>query len=401
MTRPRLISLFLVLTFAPALHAANHRLLAYYSYWDKTGVPPYNASTIPYHQLTHIVHANISPAPQADGSLGIPTTFLEPDLITNAHQAGVKVLVSVAGAAYLYAKIDADPTLRATFAKNLASFAIANGYDGVDFDYEVPYNQAEAITFTLLIQDLRANLPAGQYLISAAVSSSPGGYGVYDFAGMVPLLDFFNVMTYDFHGPWTNHSGHNSPLYLSPLDPGQEGSLKTSTDNYLFEFGVPAAQINLGTAFYGYGFDVNGLWYLCGCQQTLSFTYVQMQQMIAAGGWTQHVDPLASAPYATNPNTAHIGFLTYDTPASTQLKVDYALNTRGLGGVFMWELSQDYDGNSQPLMTAMHDVFAKSSNTKTNTLEIHTELQSPPPVRFTAPKIYKWLQEDIDWISTE
>jgi chitinase len=359
--RPALALFALILAVAPALHAANHRLLAYYYYGDKTSAIPYNASTIPYSQLTHIVHANISPAPQGDGTLGIPTTFLEPELITRAHKAGVKVEVSLAGPSYLIANIAADATLRTTFAQNLANFVIANHYDGLDFDYEVPYDQTQATNFTLLIQAVRAVLPAGQYLLSAAVSSSPGGYGVYDFAGMVPLLDFFNVMTYDFHGPWTNHSGHNSPLYLSPLDPGQEGSLKTSVDNYRYQFDVPAAQINLGTAFYGYGFDVDGLWYSCGCQNTISLNYQQIQQLIAAGGWTDYTDPLAEAPYLIGSDPHHVGFITYDTPASTTLKVNYALETRGLGGVFMWELSQDYDGHNQPLMTSMSSAVNKAN----------------------------------------
>src|SRR5450432_1768829 len=111
--RPALIAFIIFLTFAPALHAANHRLLAYYYYGDAGSTIPYNSSTIPYHQLTHIVHANISPAPQGDGTLGVPTTFLDPALITRAHKAGVKVEVSVAGPAYLYAKINADAALRA------------------------------------------------------------------------------------------------------------------------------------------------------------------------------------------------------------------------------------------------------------------------------------------------
>jgi chitinase len=362
MTRNRsALALFaLILALAPTLQAANHRLLAYYYYGDKTAAIPYNASNIPYTQLTHIIHANISPAPQGDGTLGVPTTFLEPALITNAHKAGVKVEVSLAGPPYLIANIAADSTLRATFAQNLANFVSANGYDGLDFDYEVPYDQTEATNFTLLIQAVRTLLPAGQYLISAAVSSSPGSYGVYDFAGMIPLLDFFNVMTYDFHGPWTNHSGHNSPLYLSPLDPGQEGSLKTSTDMYRYQFDVPAAQINLGTAFYGYGFDVDGLWYFCGCQNTISLNYQQVEQIIAAGGWTAYTDPLAEAPYLVSSDPNHVGFITYDTPASTTLKVNYALETRGLGGVFMWELSQDFNGKNQPLLTAMYNALAKT-----------------------------------------
>jgi chitinase len=168
-------------------------------------------------------------------------------------------------------------------------------------------------------------------------------------------------MTYDFHGPWTNHSGHNSPLYLSPLDPGQEGSLKTSVDMFRYQFDVPAAQINLGTAFYGYGFDVDGLWYFCGCEDTISLNYQQIQQLIAAGGWTAYTDPLAQAPYLITSNPNHVGFITYDTPTSTTLKVSYALQTRGLGGVFMWELSQDYNGKRQPLLNAMYSAYRNAS----------------------------------------
>ena len=151
MIRPKLIAIVLLLAVVPTAFAANHRVLAYYYYWDKANAIPYNAATIPYKQLTHIVHANISPVPQGDGSIGVPTNFLEPKLIANAHEAGVKVLASVAGPPYLFAKINADATLRATFAQNLANFAIANGYDGIDFDYEVPFDQVEATNFTLMV----------------------------------------------------------------------------------------------------------------------------------------------------------------------------------------------------------------------------------------------------------
>jgi chitinase len=362
-----LIIALLGLSFAPALRASDARLLAYYEYSDKFNVPAYDSSTIPYHQLTHIVHSNIAPSEKLDGSLFIPGGFLEPRLISGAHAAGVKVELCVSGNAGLFVYLDADPALRATFAQNIASFAIANGYDGVDFDYEVPNTNQQAINFTALIQDVRALLPAGQYLISAAVSSSPGSYGVYDFAGMTPLLDFYNVMTYDFHGAWTNHSGHNSPLYLSSRDPGQEGSLDTSTTNFLSVFHVPAGQINLGTAFYGYAFDVYGLWSfcanhnLCGNGGAPTVLYSQVEPLLEAGEWTENFDDLASAPYLLNADGSMFGFITYDNPSSTSAKVDYALGQHHLGGVFMWELSQDYNGHSQPLLNAMHSALVKAS----------------------------------------
>ncbi|MGD0990355.1 MAG: glycosyl hydrolase family 18 protein [Candidatus Sulfotelmatobacter sp.] len=367
-TLRRLLPLLLVLT--PLLHAQTPRLLAYYGYWDQWNTPPYTAANIPYSQLTHIVHANIGPANKADGSLAVPADFLEPKLISRAHAAGVKVEICISGSAYLFVVIDADPTLRATFAQNIANFAIANGYDGVDFDYEVPYSEEQADNFTQLVKDLRNLMPAGQYLISAAVSSSPGGYGVYDFPGLTPLLDFYNVMTYDFHGAWTNHSGHNSPLYLSPLDPGQEGSLDTSTTNFLSIYAVPAAQINLGTAFYGYAFDVEGLWtfcknqQLCGNQGAPTVTYAQVEQLIKLGGWTESWDDLADAPYLLDANFPTFGFITYDNPTSTTEKVQYALGKQHLGGVFMWELSQDYNGATQPLLDAMSSALEESTKSK-------------------------------------
>lgn len=368
MTRKSLLAaLFAVFTFAPALHAASPRLLAYYGYYDRWNNPTYDAEKIPYRQLTHIVHSNINPASPADGSLAVPPGFLEPELISRAHAAGVKVEICISGNPNLFVQIDADPQLRATFAQNIANFTIANGYDGVDFDYEVPNDYEQAGQFTLLIHDVRALLPAGQYLISAAVSSSPGDYGVYDFAGMTPLLDFYNVMTYDFHGGWTNHAGHCSPLYLSPLDPGQEGSLDTSAEEFLTQFGVPAEQINLGTAFYGYAFDVFNLWDFCanhqncGVEGVPTVTYAQDEQLIASGQWVENFDDLASAPYLTDVRGEEFGFITYDNPASTSAKVAYALSQRHLGGVFMWELSQDYNGHNQPLLNAMHEALVKAT----------------------------------------
>lgn len=34
------------------------------------------------------------------------------------------------------------------------------------------------------------------------------------------FLDFINVMTYDYHGAWDPFTGHNSPLYRSSVDQG-------------------------------------------------------------------------------------------------------------------------------------------------------------------------------------
>ena len=50
-------------------------------------------------------------------------------------------------------------------------------------------------------------------------------------------------------------------------------------------------------------------------------------------------------------------FITYDDPTSTSNKVAYVIGSRGFGGMFMWDLSGDYDGQSQDLLTAMWSEY--------------------------------------------
>jgi GH18 family chitinase len=52
--------------------------------------------------------------------------------------------------------------------------------------------------------------------------------------------------------------------------------------------------------------------------------------------------------------------ITYDDQASTARKVEYAMHTRGIGGVFMWRLGGDYDGHSQDLLDAMYKALSRA-----------------------------------------
>ena len=348
------------------LHAQqSKRLVAYYLSGDVNNTPPYTPDKIPYRKLTHIIHFCIWPDRDGNGGINTAGFIFSPDLIARAHAAGVKVLVSV-GSGGLKTEamrlIAESATARAAFAKNLHDFVVANGYDGIDIDWEVP-NKGDMGAMTLMMQAIRDALPS-PYLISMATSATPQWYGWYDFQGLAPIVDFFNVMTYDFHGPWTNHAGHNSPLVMNHADPGLEGSMLVSWEFYK-GFHVPPEKINMATAFYGYEFDnAAGLWAYCtndDCSAATSPNYgTYIKQRINGLGWVSNYDSVAMAPYLLREDGS-LGFITYDDPASTSRKVDYAFGTMGVGGVFMWELSQDYDGQSQDLLDAMYKVFLKFS----------------------------------------
>ena len=358
------IALFLLAYGVPL--PAQTRLLAYYGMWAKTQTPPYSAAQIPFRKVTHIAHAFLAIDPKANGGIVIDPTLLEPALISGAHAAGVKVLISIGGADASQAAfgiVAKSETLRKTFARNVHNFVTANGYDGVDIDWEVPNAPADTQPCILLMQALRAEMTSPDFLLSMAIPSNPPGWGTgFDVPSLAPILDFINVMTYDFHGPWSNHAGHNAPMLQSASDPGSEGSLATSMDLFEKTYGVPRQKLNFGTAFYGYDFEgAKALWDICNCgKTTTSVNYgTDIKPRINHLGWKSYFDNLAQAPYLLRDGSGQAppGFVTYDDASSTAAKTTLVLDTRKMGGIFMWELSADYDGASQDLLEAMYQAF--------------------------------------------
>jgi chitinase len=364
---PLLCLLTLLLASSAAL-AAPKRLLGYYPFWVKWGSPAYSADTIPYQKVTHIAHAFLLLDKKDIGNIVVSDGLIEPSLISNAHAAGVKVLISIGGGdpaqAHTFRKIAADAALRATFVQNVYDFVFANGYDGVDIDWEIPVNPKDTNNCVMLMQDLRNKFPA-PYLLSMAIPSDPRSRGSgFDVPALAPLLDFINVMTYDFYGPWSEHAGLNSPLFQDPTDPEQVGSLETSMDLFANIYGVPPDKLNIGTAFYGYEFDsAQNLWDICAdCGNTsYSVNYgTDIKARLNDRKWVRRRDPVSRVPYLLYQGAGgQSGFLSYDDAQSTRAKVNYVLGKRGFGGVFTWSLDADYDGASQDLLDAMYGAFQR------------------------------------------
>ena len=348
------------------------RMLAYYPYWELG----FRQDKLPYNRLTHICHAFVQP--QADGSLTAPAGYLEPALITNAHAAGVKVIVSIGGADETarqnFVTIAASSALRTAFANSVEAFCRTYGYDGADIDWEFPQNAAERANQNLLIQAVRDKFnssaaPAPSWEITMAVS--PGNwYGQWnDYAYLNNVVDFYNLMNYDYHGSWSPHSGHNAPLYRG-TDPTDGENIDWTHTYMTVTRGVPASKLNLGLAFYGYRFPSSETLYdNCGgsCGSAVQISYKNVMPLIGAG-WTEYFDTGSRVPYLRYDSGA--GLIVYDNPASITEKVNYALDDKGYGGIFMWEVTQDYNAGSTPLMDAMWNSYSShcgTAGTPTNT----------------------------------
>lgn len=336
-------------------NALPKRLIGDYGYWSRTQTPPYGAAQIPFQKLTHINHAGVSF--NADGSLSVPDGFLEPELIEKAHDAGVKVVLLLGGD---FTGLETNAAGLSALVKNLESFLAEHHYDGVDIDWEYPNPGLDETTFFNLMSALREAFPSPRYFLSADVA--PWGGDGYDFPQVTPLVDYFNIMTYDCAGPWTDDGQLNSAIFPDPTNPEPwecepGGSVKEAIDIYVQQLNVPPAKLNIGTPFYGYFYkNVSALFGPCtDCGNTvLSENYgTFIKQRTNAKGWKTSYDTYALVPYMLRAN-GKPGFITYDDPFSTYYRIWYSVWQRGLGGSFMWSLDADYDGSSQDLLTAMY-----------------------------------------------
>ncbi len=341
-------------------HHIPKRIVGDYGYWSRYSNPPYGAAQIPYGMLTHINHAGVSFA--ADGSLSVPDGFLEPDLISKAHAAGVKVMLLLGGD---FVGLETSGAVR-TLVDNVAAFETQYGYDGADIDWEYPATTADRRFLVELMALMRAS--NANYTLSVDVAPW-GGYG-YDLKHLQNSLDYFNIMMYDCAGPWTAHGQLNSPIFWDWHNPApyecQPGGSADGTAN-IFLAQVPADQLNMGMPFYGYYYtNINQLFGLCpnsywtddqACDYTVQTENYGtfFKNLIHRREWQTYRDPVAFVPYMLKTDGSN-GFITYDDAFSTYYRTWYCDWQRGLGGVFMWSLDADYDGHSQDLLDAMYNA---------------------------------------------
>ena len=177
---------------------------------------------------------------------------------------------------------------------------------------------------------------------------------------------------------------------ITPTPPVPQLSLDDLINLYLNYLEIPKEKLILGVPFYGRLFDnvdhgeveaglpglfrsaprhtstgcpgglhsPQGSWDGMICEQSGSIGFSDLSQGVAANphhyldlndfgkvsaaaaaaGWVRYWDDTAKVPYLYNENTKQ--FVTYDDPESINIKVNYSVD-RGLGGVMIWELSED------------------------------------------------------------
>jgi chitinase len=340
-------------TAGPVGPSPRYKVVAYVTGWS----PPVAIDT---SRITHVnfAFATIDATGQATVPAGESEARLRDIVALRREHPSLRVLVSIGGwGADGFSDAALDAASRRRFADSAAELVRRYDLDGIDLDWEYPGQGVAGIkarpedreNFTRLLADVRERLdvesrrarrrPGDQYLLT--IATADGEYFEHvEMARLQALVDWINVMAYDFYNSLTRTTGHHAGLYRAESAPAGDRWAAASIEQHLAA-GVPARKLVLGVAFYGRRFEgvapVNG-----GLNQPYDKyggdePYRSLvEQFIDGDSYVQHWDSQSCAPWLWNAATR--SFVSYDDPRSIRLKAAYA---RRLGGVMFWELSQD------------------------------------------------------------
>ena len=217
---------------------------------------------INFSLYTHLCHAFITA--DADGILNTNRLVPNRQLVAEAHNHGVQVLLSLGGWGWddQFAAITSDPAIEARYIQSVMQMVDDFDYDGIDLDWEYPDSPKEVEGFTRLATAFRQRLDAlggkknRKMLQTIAASANPGTIKWLSNDLLLATMDWINLMTYDMAGDWTDYAGHHSPLHASSRQPGAPLSTELLIE-HLLQRGMPADRIALGIPLYGRGFPVS------------------------------------------------------------------------------------------------------------------------------------------------
>ena len=271
---------------------------------------------------------------------------------------------------------------REVFTESVVAFLRTHRvFDGVDFDWEYPgggglesnaVSPADGANYVATLRLLRQKLDGlgaelgRRYEISVASAAGIDKIPAFQLSDLKEVVDFFNVMTYDFHGTWETSTGHQAPLRAD----GRGYDITTAVDRYL-QAGVDPARIVVGVPAYtrawrgvqsspdatgadDYGHGDVAAGAAPGSFEAGVYDYKDLLARLRGGGWQLIWDDNAQAASLWNP--AEAIFSSFETPATMALKSAWA-REQGLGGVMVWDLSNDALGDRESLIEAAAQVW--------------------------------------------
>ncbi|XP_069335083.1 chitinase-3-like protein 2 isoform X1 [Eulemur rufifrons] len=276
-----------------------------------------------------------------------------------AKNPKLKVLLSVGG--YLFGSKGFHPmvdssTSRLEFINSVLLFLRNHNFDGLDVSWIYP-DQRDNTHFTALIHELAEAFQKDfvksakeRLLLTAGVSAGRQMIdNSYQVKKLAKELDFINLLSFDFHGPWEKPlvTGHNSPLRKGQLD-GRSSSYYNVeyAVGYWLHKGMPPEKVVLGIPMYGRSFTLASAESAVGTpasgpgaagpitESPGFLAYYEICQFLQQAKITRLQDQ--QVPYAVKGNQ----WVGYDDVESVEAKAQFLKNLN-LGGAMIWSIDMD------------------------------------------------------------
>ncbi|MGL5329940.1 MAG: peroxiredoxin [Peptostreptococcaceae bacterium] len=320
-----------------------------------------NPKNVDPNFLDAVIYAFVEINP--DGTLKVLSPkYLNQLVSLKTQKPSLKVIAAIGGwGADGFSDAALTPSSRYKFAREVNKLMQEYNLDGIDIDWEYPGNKAAGITarpedkenFTLLLTAIRDVIGDNKWLSVASVGEDSILNKGIEIDKIAPIIDYFNLMSYDFTAGETGERGrkHQANLYESDL--ALPGYSVDKWINNLVDAGMPISKILLGIPFYG----------RLGAKITKSYDELR-KNYINKNGYEYRFDKEAQVPYLVKDGEFA---MSYDNPVSIYLKGQYVLRNC-LGGIFAWTSTYDqanllaksmYESINDPVLfkEKLEDIF--------------------------------------------
>jgi chitinase len=292
-----------------------------------------------------------------------------------------------------FSDVASTPQGRDSLAKSCVKLMVDYGFDGIDVDWEFPgsattkvgppgmiFRDNDGDNMVALLSRFRTELdtysaqskkpymltldiaPVQWYLTNTQIRVLSNG-----------ILDWFNIMHYEFALNGMPTTRHSSQLFNNPSDPVYQQNPRRylSVDNSIKMFldaGVSPDKLVIGVPAYGRVYQRVQAGNSYGLFQRFTGSsgglknYSDILKDIQSGKSKVYFDTIAKASYTYDDDGT---FVTFEDVRSMEAKTDY-INSNKLGGIMIWDIAKDVNNGfslAQVAATKLNNTsFSKHDN---------------------------------------